>query len=185
MFRKFADFDDDDHQIEDEDEEEETAAAVSDQTITQNLRRPLTRSSIKPRLLFPTAEQSRAREPKSHNTSDEEADTDIEDAAVCTPLDLMDHVAATPKAPRFGPVSPPTTARTTRSKKIDLSAQLDDSATEDEGAPSSPISRSQRGGKVSPFDAWQRVKKPSVASSSKKRSGEPLFGPERSKRSRA
>lgn len=184
MFRKFADFDDD-QEIEDDDEEDETATTSLDQVVTRDLRRPLTRSSIKPRLLFPTAEQSKAREPKSHNTDDEEADTDIEDSAVHTPFDSKNEVAATPKAPRFGPVSPPTTARTTRSKKIDLSVP-DEPMTDDETAPQSPLLRSSRGsGKISPFDSWQRVKKTSAAPSSKKRLGEESLRPETSKRSRA
>jgi hypothetical protein len=140
--------------------------------VSRNLRRPLTRSSIKPRLLFPTPEQAKAREPIYHNTDDEEADTDIEEQPTSTPSNMVKDMAATPKAPRFAPVSPPTTARATRSKKMDISTAQPESLSEDEVAPASPLMRSQRtGGKVSPFDQWQRVKS---GAGSRKREGEPI-----------
>ncbi|CZT43090.1 uncharacterized protein RSE6_03076 [Rhynchosporium secalis] len=177
VFRKFGE--DDDHQFfaNETDSEDE----VDDQTLTTNLRRPLTRSSLKPRLLFPTAEQSGTRETRSHNTEDEEADTDIEEPmnSLSTPLDQIDDITATPKAPRFGPVTPPTTARATRSRKAEVCSSPADPTSDDEPAPSSPILRSHRPSstKVSPFDQWQRVK-PVKASpgKGKKRNGEPLIG---------
>lgn len=161
------------------DESESEAEVEGDQTLTSNLRRPLTRSSIKPRLLFPTAEQSRAREARSHNTEDEEADTDIEEpmGGVSTPFDQVDEVTSTPKAPRFGPVTPPTTARTTRSKKVEIpSSPAGRPASDDESVPTSPTTRSHRtaSSKVSPFDQWQRVKPVKASPKGKKREGETL-----------
>jgi hypothetical protein len=171
IFRKFADIEAEGSQPDDDEDEANDSLA---QSIPRNLRRPLTRSAIKPRLLFPTPEQSKAREPKSHNTDDEEAETDIEEPSISTPMDLTDDMVATPKAPRFGPVSPPTTSRATRSKKLDMSTSLPEPTSDDEDVPTSPLLRSQRtGGKISPFDQWQRVKKTS-APASKKREGEPI-----------
>lgn len=173
IFRKFADFDDSASPAEDAEDEADEAI---EQVVPPNLRRPLTRSSIKPRLLFPTPEQAKARVPKTHTTDDEEAETDIEEPSTSTPM-AIDDMAATPKAPRFGPVSPPTTLRATRSKKMDICNPYVEPASEDDevDAPASPLLRSQRtGGKVSPFDQWQRVKKPAGSASSKKREGEPI-----------
>ncbi|KAJ4293889.1 hypothetical protein N0V88_005403 [Collariella sp. IMI 366227] len=134
-------------------------------------RRHFTRSSIKPRLLFPVGPDE-----SQHENSDEEAATDIEDHVLAgietdkpeTPLELVDEVPGTPEAPRFAPASPPTTARTTRfggKKAADTT-------------PVKPTKPSKR----SPFDSWRRVK--GGASTSHKRSGEDLAATS-SKRTRA
>ena len=71
--------------------------------------RPLTRSSIKPRLLFPTPQQQRERE--ATNISDEEATTEVEDGQ-----DDQDAEVTTPvKQTVFSPATPPTTGHATRS----------------------------------------------------------------------
>jgi hypothetical protein len=137
-------------------------------------RRHFTRSSIKPRLLFPTA---MADESKLEN-SDEEAPTDIEDHVLAgldaekpeTPVDLVEEAPGTPKAPRHAPASPPTTARTTRfgSKK----------ATE-----SSPM-KPKAATKGSPFDSWRRTKAGAQSTGGHKRSGEDISAAA-SKRTRA
>lgn len=115
-----------------------------DTTVPSRLRGPLTRSSMKPRLLFPT-EKKLVAEEKEYAQADEEADTDIEDTVLTTPSLETDKVA-TPRAPRYAPVSPPSTvARITRSKKISSDADLD--------ALSIP-----RLGSASLFDSWQRTK---------------------------
>jgi hypothetical protein len=100
---------------------------------------------MKPRLLFPTQKQLDERD-SQYSEADEEADTDIEEGnAVATPTLLTEKVA-TPRAPRFAPVSPPSTvARTTRSKKI---------SSDDEMAGASFSSL----GSASPFESWQRTK---------------------------
>lgn len=124
----------------------------------------VTRSAVKPRLLFPAKKKE---EPKP-TEEDEEAVTDIEDHVLAdlredddhpiTPMDVeSEEGATTPKAPRFAPASPPTTARTTRfgSKK----------ATD--ATPMKPKAH----GKRSPFDGWPRTKG-GVSSQSHKRSGD-------------
>jgi hypothetical protein len=132
--------------------------------VERRLDRPLTRSSIKPRLLFPTPQQIKAKETRSQVTEDEEeAVTDIEDPS--TPMD-HDEMVTTPKASRFAPASPPTTARVTRSKDVIMSSPAGP-ASDDEVAP--PLA--PRGGKLSPFDGWSQTKS---IGSGKKRSGEPL-----------
>lgn len=132
------------------------------------LRGPLTRSSLKPRLLFPKHEQ---KELKSHNTEDEEADTDIEDRMdiSTTPTHQRDDTVATPKAPKFAPASPPTTARATRSKNVGLGSSPGGPTSDDEHMRTPPKHNARRTGKVSPFDEWKR-RRPAT----KKREGEPL-----------
>ena len=84
----------------------------------------MTRSSIKPRLLFPSSQQIRAKERKSQlSEDDEEAITDIEEHEVSTPAEEQ-HVVATPKAPKFAPASPPTTGRATRSKDVEMKSPV-------------------------------------------------------------
>jgi len=171
--------------MDEEDEAEATAAGPSldaelDATVPARLRGPLTRSSLKPRLLFPTPEQMAVREKKPQVTDEEEVMTDLEDpfsTVVSTPAKHMNDFAVTPAAPKFAPVSPPTSARAVRSHKMDIddSAQGSDPITPtaratrsmrkmdiDSSAPSSnPITPSPsrpRRAKVSPFDGWQRTK---------------------------
>lgn len=168
-----------------EDEAEAAASGPSlntelDVTVPARLRGPLTRSSLKPRLLFPTPEQIAVREKKAQVTDDEEVMTDLEDpfsTVVSTPAKHMNDFAVTPAAPKFAPVSPPTTARAARSKKMDLDdsttssdpitptaratrsmrkMEIDNSASSSNPITPSP-SRSRRT-KVSPFDGWQRTK---------------------------
>ncbi|KAK4158394.1 hypothetical protein C8A00DRAFT_39369 [Chaetomidium leptoderma] len=125
-------------------------------------KRHFTRSSIKPRLLFPTANSDESRD----LDDDEEAATDIEDHVLAgmeadkpeTPMDLIDKAPGTPEAPRYAPASPPTTARTTRfaSKK---------------GADATP--KPKPPAKRSPFDSWRRVKG-GAPSTGHKRSGDDL-----------
>ncbi|KAK4242751.1 hypothetical protein C8A03DRAFT_39916 [Achaetomium macrosporum] len=136
-------------------------------------KRHFTRSSIKPRLLFPTATED---ESKLEN-GDEEAPTDIEDHVLAeleaekpeTPVDLIEEAAGTPKAPRHAPASPPTTARTTRfgSKKA---------------AETSPV-KPKQAAKGSPFDSWRRTKA-GAQSTGHKRSGDDISAAA-SKRTRA
>ena len=139
-------------------------------------KRHFTRSSIKPRLLFPTgnAEESHIDESQIME-DDEEAVTDIEDHVLAgleadkpeTPMDRIDKEPGTPEAPRFAPAPPPTTARTTRhgSKKA---------------ADATPKARPA---KRSPFDSWRRVKGGAPATGHK-RSGDDLSA-EAPKRTRA
>lgn len=116
-----------------------------DVTVPSRLRGPLTRSSMKPRLLFPTQKQLDERD-SQYSEADEEADTDIEEGNDLATPSLHTDKVATPRAPRFAPVSPPSTvARTTRSKKV---------SSDDEMAGASFSSL----GSASPFESWQRTK---------------------------
>lgn len=138
----------------------------------------MTRSSIKPRLLFPAA--APAKQPIS--LDDEEAETDIEDSISAkdemdieqspTECELVEDSPGTPvgsKSAPSMPVSPPTTQRTTRHG----------AKSAEETTPMKPI----RGGKRSPFDGWRRTKNGSESSSAK-RSGESLAA-DAAKRTRA
>ncbi|WYZ35546.1 hypothetical protein EsH8_X_000193 [Colletotrichum jinshuiense] len=156
IFRKFA---------EPEDEEDDEGSASE-----SRLRRPLTRSSIKPRLLFPVAPKAPAT---GSTLEDEEAVTDIEDHILededeaemaeevpQTPVEVQDECPSTPQAPKFGPTAtPPDTRRTTRSG---LKAEE-----------ATPIKR--KGGQ-SPFDDWPRVKN-RHESTAAKRAGDDLAAP--------
>jgi hypothetical protein len=70
-------------------------------------------SSIEPRLLF--QDELAARRLRSQAIEDEEeAATDVEETVTMN----------TPKTSRFGPVSPPTTARATRSMDVEMMDEL-------------------------------------------------------------
>ncbi|KAI9051171.1 hypothetical protein LZ554_005273 [Drepanopeziza brunnea f. sp. 'monogermtubi'] len=170
VFRKFKD-------VNGGEESDSEYEAANDMTLTSNLHRPLTRSSYKPRMLFPNADQLRAKAVKDS----EEADTDVEElAGSLTPVDQIDEAAATPKAPRFGPFTPPTTARTTRSKKVDISNSPADAASDDESLLNSPLVRSHRysKGAVNPFDQSEDGKrvKSTLGGKGHKREGDILTG---------
>ncbi|KAK0742468.1 hypothetical protein B0T21DRAFT_283014 [Apiosordaria backusii] len=130
--------------------------------------RRLTRASVKPRLLFPVAKP----EVPAITVEDEEAETDIEDhvvegvdaaeAAPITPAEAIEKVPGTPEAPRFAPASPPTTVRATRKKAV-------------------PKQASKQG----TISGWRQTKAGvSSASTSQKRSAEPLPAAGPSKRAR-
>ena len=112
------------------------------------------------RLLFPSERQLRSKDLRSQAVEDEEADTDIDESSMLsTPRTRpsrksrminsnstphCDDEISTPMAPRFGPgvpISPPSTARVTRSKKIDMSS-----------SPAGPDSDDAH----SPFDSWPK-----------------------------
>lgn len=140
--------------------------------VESSVRRPFTRSSVKPRLLFPAAD----KDDSTIANEDEEATTDIEDhvlagmepSSPATPTELVDKAPGTPEAPRFAPASPPTTARTTRfgAKKA-----------------SETTPKSKPASKRSPFDGWRRVKG-GAQTSGHKRPGDELSAAS-SKRTRA
>lgn len=170
IFRKFSSSDDL------ESAEGEGVDAESYDTPSSDRIRPLTRSSIKPRLLFPPKGKAVAKT----TTEDEEAATDIEDHILgeaedhvmevpVTPSGKLDEKPETPVAPRFAPASPPSTIRATRA-----STRLQASET--------PVKQHKP---RSPFDGWRRSKS-RAATHGQKREGEPLVGPhESSKRQRA
>lgn len=170
MFRKFTDDDGDVSEVGMGSDSEIDAALNA--TVSPRLRGPLTRSSVKPKLLFSSSK------PQSI-VDEEEAPTDIEELSGNeTPVAQTDELLATPTAPKFAPRSPPTTTRSKRSDKDigtcispDFSSQFPFGT--DGAGDSSPPTRSRgRGGKISPFDTWKRTK--ATTSSGTKRSGDTI-----------
>lgn len=153
MFRKFAEAAPAD--AEDDNSDERSGSPT---------HRHMTRSTIKPRLLFPPKQRSQAA------LEEEEADTDIETDAEAKSAEGhqdqtqyetpdVDSKVETPAAPGYLPASPPDTRRVTRArdKKVD----------ED-----TPVRKAR--GQTSPFDSWPRVKSRSDAGASVKRAGSSL-----------
>lgn len=152
-FRKFAEPTD----ADDDDDGDDSEARSGSTT-----HRHMTRSSIKPRLLFPPKERSQA------TLDEEEADTDIEADAQKRPSDrdgqdaetpAGDAKVGTPAAPGYSPAPLPDTRRATRARDKKF----------DEGTPV----KKARGGS-SPFDSWPRVKSRSESSVPSKRAGSSL-----------
>lgn len=120
----------------------------------------VTRSSMNPRLLFPSAQQLRAKQLSQQEAEDEEADTDIEDPSiigsprksirhssskiVITPADKDEVV--TPQTPRSPGVTPRATRRHVKGKAVDLG-----------GSPGGPITSDDEMD-TSPFQSWQKKK---------------------------
>ncbi|KAF4637847.1 hypothetical protein G7Y89_g230 [Cudoniella acicularis] len=173
-----------------------------DEALPSRLRGRITRSSVKPRLLFPTAQQLGKKELSQKEVEDEEADTDIEDPSMkaspsvdirmhnasphlaTTPKDMVDEKVTTPQAPKFAPASPPGTHRATRSKKVDMGSSPAGPSSSEDDTQKSPVHASRgRGGKISPFDAWQRVKTEETKATNK-REGSPVARARGGKRAR-
>jgi len=150
MFRKFVDEDGDGAAIGGDND-----AAELDPSLPSRPRGPTTRSSFKPRLLFPPSNQASKDQ---HNTEDEEADTDIEEPVrgSLTPSKEVDDLVATPTAPRFAPVSPPGTSRATRSKKVDVNSSPMGFTSDDEMIAS---------------QSWQSNRKATTSRTARKRRG--------------
>ncbi|KAI8960464.1 hypothetical protein F5Y11DRAFT_267222 [Daldinia sp. FL1419] len=174
IFRKFSSNEDVNSDGEDsQNEEAELSGAKSHERL-----RPLTRSSVKPRLLFPTKGKNVAKP----TTDDEEAATDIEDhifkdveeeeeiEAPTTPTAKVSKKPATPVAPRFAPASPPSTVRTRRTTALQANP------TE----PPLKVTKSR-----SPFDGWRRSKSRATAHGQKREGEELARSNESSKRQRA
>ncbi|KAL5050099.1 hypothetical protein BDW71DRAFT_174744 [Aspergillus fruticulosus] len=136
--------------------------------------RPLTRSSIKPRVLFPSARDCVAE----RNNEVEEAATDIEDHVLddAEAAEELDHIAyihseqrpvtPPPKSTVSTPPSPGTSARSLRSRsKRELGTGRTPTASEAKK-------------KASPFDGWLRKKQtpPVIAAKTKKRDAETADG---------
>lgn len=165
IFRKFSENNDDGSSSLAENDEA-TDLGLDNQT---HRTRPMTRSSIKPRLLFPS--KSKGKQVAETTTVDEEeAVTDIEDNVLHgaqdpepevpeTPARTAKGKVGTPDAPRFAPASPPSTTRTTRSAD---KLRGGDTATKAKGP--------------SPFDGWRRSKSRALPQG-QKREGDALANP--------
>lgn len=125
--------------------------------------RPLTRSSLKPKLLFPNTKQK--AEPSASALTDEEALTEVEDSTKLKSKDVV-----TPVKQSFGPATPPTTGHATRSstQKSRATPQSDEDVRG--FTPGKPLGRKR----VSPFDSWQRTKPAGNVSRGKKRDASEL-----------
>ncbi|KAE8353309.1 hypothetical protein BDV28DRAFT_133364 [Aspergillus coremiiformis] len=166
IFRKFADPVDSD--VDEDDDDLGLLAArpdLLDEDITTRVR-PLTRSSIKPRVLFPTAND---RAPQSNHVSDvdEEAATDIEDHALVLDVEKnADHPVDIEMKQR--PVTPPPNAVETPHspgatiRSLRPRAKRDD--VEHGKTPTVPETKKKR---VSPFDGWLRKKQTAAPTGSK------------------
>nr|POF13228.1 hypothetical protein CFP56_10375 [Quercus suber] len=125
-------------------------------------QRPLTRSTVKPRLLFPSADQLQQRM-LAADQADEEAVTDIE-MPNAAPAESHHDVAAAAAAPSGDRFTPPPTNRSKRSssKKTPMHATpiYEDSTTTDAMEATFPKKS------ANPFDAWPRTK------SGRKRAGD-------------
>lgn len=133
--------------------------------------RPLTRSSIKPRVLFPAARSSSPQQAHPSEV-DEEAATDIEDHAKDTD-DAAEQAIDPPKSTTAAVSSSPgaTTSRSLRPRP------KRDDIDQHETTPAAPAEPKRK--RISPFDAWQRKKPTPAASSSKtkKREAETFGSP--------
>ncbi|GAB7345742.1 hypothetical protein MBLNU457_4013t1 [Dothideomycetes sp. NU457] len=137
-------------------------------------QRPFTRSSLKPRLLFPSKEQERDRQA----VDAEEALTDIE-----VEDDAIPHVIRaglqTPKkqSGTSFTAAPGHLTPQSRSIKKKSTQHLELQPVEEEAQTSpqalSPVTLVKKTQKTSPFDSWPRTKPTARASQNKKRAGDP------------
>ncbi len=120
------------------------------------------RSSIKPRLLFPSEEQKRAKE----MAEEEEALTEIEEPApnglevAAESTEDLATPGVTPIEERFQPipVTPPPTTRTTRSTVKISVTELTEQTLEVPEAEQTEVVAAPKPKKASPFDSWRRTK---------------------------
>lgn len=138
--------------------------------IDAHLSRPLTRGGIKPRRLFQPEKTAAMIEEEEAATDVEEQEPDLlEEESVPapqTPAKSRNLRAVTPEAPKFEPVSPPSTRRTTRSANKLLAEAI-------------PM---KAGSRKSPFDAWPRTKEHKATSATKRHAEE--LTPAHAKRTR-
>ncbi|PLB52997.1 hypothetical protein P170DRAFT_379339 [Aspergillus steynii IBT 23096] len=180
MFRKFDDTLDSEEEDDDADDDLGLLSARPDLIDASHSPsvRPLTRSSIKPRVLFPSANDRAPREEPVEDL-DEEAATDIEDQAfaseVADELDNADvDMNQRPMTPDLNPVSdtpssPGATIRSLRSR----------TKREDGEKSQTPTISETRKKRASPFDGWLRKKQTpaGAAAKPKKRDAETANSP--------
>ncbi|KAL4810431.1 hypothetical protein BDV18DRAFT_57365 [Aspergillus unguis] len=174
MFRKFSD----DVASDAEDDDDDLGLLASrpdliDSSVLENSR-PLTRSSVKPRVLFPTARGDVSQE----HDADEEATTDIEDHVLedadgAEDLDLIADVESQQRPvtpPPKTTITPPSPGASTRSLRSRGKRELETGHT-----PTASEAKKKR----SPFDGWLRKKQtpPVIASKAKKRDADAVGSP--------
>jgi hypothetical protein len=167
IFRKYDDTNEDDDAGDEDDN-------LSDLDIRRKVgataSRRFTRSSVKPRLLFPNEEQRRARE--AAEEADEEAVTDID-----MPHPKPEPESTTPVKEHFQPTTPPSTGRAKRGsagKDPTHSMPLPVNVVQLHDEVMLPQVKGKKKGSL--FDGWSRKKMgaPSMVSKGTKREGEPL-----------
>jgi hypothetical protein len=174
VFRKFEDMDAPDYYNEDGIDEAEL-----DEVLPSSLRGPVTRSTVKPRILFPNEEQKEMRSHKTGDrepkTEDEEADTDIEDSMdMSAAKGKIDDSATTSTALESAPANPTTTTRAARSKHVDLSSSPGAPTSDDEHLRTPPKHNARRTANASPTAELKRFKSAKAKINKKKREGEPI-----------
>ncbi len=162
VFRKFEDMDAPDYYNEDGIDE-----AEFDEVLPSSLRGPVTRSTVKPRILFPSEEQKKMR---SHKTEVREPKPEDEEA------DRKDLSAAKGKIDNsfeLAAASSPTTTWAARSKHVDLSSFPGAPTSDDEHLRTPPKHNARRTANASPCAELKRSRS-AKAKVNKKREGEPL-----------
>lgn len=137
--------------------------------------RRLTRLSIKPRILFPTAEQLRARADEAKATKEPAIETDDEDMEE-EEKPHQNNRAVTPEEIN-APLTPPSkiTRLATPSTPLASGRALRSHTKRAEAEVTPDNSGSPNGTHVSPFDSWTRTKaRSSPATQGKKRSSSTL-----------
>ncbi|KAI0391937.1 hypothetical protein F5Y17DRAFT_460349 [Xylariaceae sp. FL0594] len=178
IFRKFSEVNS--LQRDDDDGDAEADEIETENADQPRRRGPMTRSSIKPRLLFPRMAKGKEAASTSQEHEDEEAVTDIEDHVLDgaeeaqtpepeTPVNVDEEQVKTPAAPRFAPASPPPTSRVTRSTD-----KVRDADT--------PMKKAKNS---SPFDGWRRSKSRALTQGQKREGGALAQSPPSTKRPRA
>lgn len=170
MFRKF------NEPVESDGEEEDDGdlglLAARPDLVESSLSdvRPLTRSSIKPRVLFPSAAKAGTPQQDLPSDVDEEAATDIEDHA----KDMDDAAEQTADPSESATTVAPTSPGTSRSLRPRAAKR--EGVDQHETTPTTVQPARKR---ISPFDAWQRKKPAPAASGSKtkKREAEAVGSP--------
>ncbi|KAK0265767.1 hypothetical protein LTS09_001004 [Friedmanniomyces endolithicus] len=165
ILRRFSDPQSERSSTSDMDREDVSAQRTIKRQAGAGAHRPLTRSAIKPRLLWPTEEEEPEPEQGADDV-DEEAVTDVEMGNTASPAQEKLKAAEwqTPKKARvLKLVSPPTTLRATRSSHAMASPAQMTPIFEDEPEPMSvgtddSSAQPKRAGRKSPFDSWQRTK---------------------------
>ncbi|KAA8646146.1 hypothetical protein EYZ11_001555 [Aspergillus tanneri] len=180
-FRKFSDAVESDQEEEDDGDLGLLAARpdLIDSSYSADVR-PLTRSSIKPRVLFPSANDRTPREVHGEDTDEEEAATDIEDHEFTEDVDSSDHVSDTDMEQR--PVTPPLNDTSEISSSPGatvraLRSRAKRGGLEPSGTPPASQTKKKR---ASPFDGWLRKKQTpayATATKAKKRDAEPSSTP--------
>jgi hypothetical protein len=153
--------------------------AELDEVLPSSLRGPVTRSTVKPRILFPNEEQKKMRAHKAEDgepkTEDDEADTDIEDLMdLSAAKGKIDNSATTSTALELALASSPTTTRAARSKHVDLSSSLGAPTSDDEHLRTPPKHNARRTANASPCAELKGRRSAKAKVNKKKREGEPL-----------